>query len=146
MDEISAVGARLRASGGDLAGTLAASFDAFEVIRSAARGCQDRDPGLLPAFLLAAGAAVEGRKAVTAAPSLPRTHGARRPGAPPPGPDAGEVADALAALGELLGGRLSAAAAGTAAPGDQAACAAAAAAAAQICQLLTPVCDASAVR
>ena len=136
MHDIGSIGARLRASG-DLAATLAASFDAFEVIRLAARGCENRDLGLLPAFMLAAGAAVEGRNAVAAAPSLPRANGnADRPAGPEPGADVQEIADGLAALGALLAGRLPAAAADATTPGDRAACADAAQAAAQIHRLL----------
>ena len=144
MHDIGGIGARLRA-GGDLAGTLAAGFDAFEAIRLAARGCEDRDPGLFPAFMLAAGAAVEGRNAVAAAPSLPRANGDSRPAAPELGADVQEIADCLAALADLLARRLSGAALATT-PGDRAACAGAAEAAGQIHRLLTRACDASPVR
>ena len=145
MHDIGGIGARLRA-GGDLAGTLAASFDAFEAIRLAARSCEDRDPGLFPAFMLAAGAAVEGRNAVAAAPSLPRANGETRPAAPEPGADVQEIADGLAALADLLARHLSGAAATATAPGDGAGCAGAAGAAGQIHRLLTRACDASPVR
>ncbi len=56
MDELGLVAARLAGASG-LAGMLAAGFDAFEAIRAAARACEDRDGGLVPAFLLASGAA-----------------------------------------------------------------------------------------
>jgi hypothetical protein len=136
MDEISHVAARLRASSG-LAGTLTAGFDAFEAIRAAARGCEDRAPDLLPAFMLAAGAAVEGRNAVAAAPSLPPADtAAGPPGVRSPDEDAEQAADALAALGELLAGSLSAASALAARPGDVAACGTAAQAAREIHRLL----------
>jgi len=144
MNSLDDIAARLRACG-DLAATLAVSFDGFEAIRSAARACEDLDPGLLPAFMLAAGAAVEGRNTVAAAPSLPRAHGGR-PGVPEPSADVGEAADGLAALAGLLAGRLSAAAAQAAAPGDRDACAVAVGAAVQIGRLLTWSSDASAVR
>ena len=146
MHDIDSIGARLRASG-DLAATLAASFDAFEVIRRAARACENRDLGLLPAFMLAAGAAVDGRNAVAAAPSLPRANGnADRPGRPEPGADLHDIADGLAALGALLARRLPAAAADATTAGDRAACADAAQAAAQIHRLLAGTCGASPVR
>ena len=136
MNGISTLGARLRAATG-VAGTLAVSFDAFEVIRSAARSCEDRSTGLLPAFLLAAGAAVEGRNAVVAAPSLPPAdRDAAGSGVPSLGVDAAVAADALAAVAGLLAGSLSDAAALASAPGDVAACAIAAEAAAEIHRLL----------
>src|SRR5260370_19498404 len=77
---------------------LAAGFDAFEVIRIAARACQDRVPGLFAAFMMTADAAVDGREALTVAPSLPQAGGVRPRDAVPGGADAGPVADALAAL------------------------------------------------
>src|SRR5258708_22287269 len=55
---------------------LGLSFDAFEVIRIAARNCQDRVPGLFAAFMMTADAAVDGREALTVAPSLPLAGGA----------------------------------------------------------------------
>jgi len=54
-----------------LPGVLAAGFDAFEAIRLLARGNENRDPGLFAAFMMAADAAVDGREALTASPSLP---------------------------------------------------------------------------
>lgn len=54
---------------------LAAGFDAFEIVRIAARNCQDRAPELFAAFMTAADAAVDGREALTIAPSLPRGRG-----------------------------------------------------------------------
>jgi hypothetical protein len=68
MEEFGAITARLPAGCG-LAAALAAGFDGFEVIRAAARGCEDRDRHLFAAFALAAGAAVEGRNVLAAAPS-----------------------------------------------------------------------------
>ncbi len=144
MNDLEDIAARLRAAG-DLAAMLAASFDGFEAIRSAARACEDLDPGLLPAFMLAAGAAVEGRNTVAAAPPRPRAHGGQL-AAPEPGADVEAAADGLAALAGLLAGRLSAVAAQAAAPGDRDACVIAAGAAAQIGQLLTRSSDAAAVR
>jgi len=48
--------------------TLAASFDAFEVIRILARQFQDQVPQLFAAFMTTADAAVDGREAITIAP------------------------------------------------------------------------------
>jgi hypothetical protein len=116
--------------------TLSASFEAFEVIRLLARGNEDRVPELFAAFMMAADAAVDGREAVTFAPSLPPAVGSHLPGKPTAGGDVGEIADAMAALGALLGHRLSRAAAMAAAPGDRAACEDAAEAAGRICKLM----------
>jgi hypothetical protein len=59
------------AQAADLPETLAAGFDAFEAVRMTARDYQDRVPGLFPAFMTTADAAVDGREALTIAPSLP---------------------------------------------------------------------------
>lgn len=67
-----------------LPGLLDAAFDAFEVIRSAARAGEDQSSGLFPAFMRAAGAAVEGRNALNDAPSLPPPHGESPPQRPAP--------------------------------------------------------------
>ena len=47
MRETSAIEARLRAAA-TLTDTLAAGFDAFEIIRLLARDCEDRVPGCSP--------------------------------------------------------------------------------------------------
>jgi hypothetical protein len=139
MCETSAVEARLRAAV-TVPDTLAAGFDAFEIIRLLARDCEDRVPGLLAAFMTAADAAVDGRDAITAAPALPwpgrSEAGARVPGT---GPDVAEIAGALAALAALaalLRDCLSRAATLATRPEDQAACRDAAQAAGRICQLM----------
>ncbi len=136
-EELAAMAARLSRSA-SLAGLLAAGFDAFEAIRAWCRACELSEPGLLAAFMMAAGAAVEGRNALAAAPSfLPG--GARNVGgavAGAPGADVGEAADALAVLAGLLADGMSAAAAGTGDPADRVSCAAAADAARQISHLL----------
>jgi hypothetical protein len=116
-------------------GTLSASFEAFEVVRLLARGNEDRVPELFAAFMMAADAAVDGREAVMTAPSLPPAVGSHLPSTPTVGGDVGEVANAMASLGALLGDRLYRAAA-TAAPGDRAACEEAAEAAGRICELM----------
>ena len=83
--------------------------------------------------VLAAG----GREALTIAPSLPLDGGTSTGVAMPTGPDAGQTADALAALAAVLRDRLTDAATQADLPGDRAACQDAAAAAGQICQLMT---------
>jgi hypothetical protein len=115
--------------------TLAAGFDAFEAIRAVARGYQDQTPALFPAFMSAADAAVDGREALTAAPSLP-------PGDVEAGhvvPDdvhPAQAIDRLAALAAVLRSRLTQAAGAAEATADREACQDAAAAASRICDLL----------
>jgi hypothetical protein len=135
VPEISSAKARLQEAT-TVPGTLSASFDAFEVIRLLARGNEDRVPELFAAFMMAADAAVDGREAVTTAPSLPPSAPSQMPGRLAAAGDAGEIADAMAALAVLLGERLSDAAALSAAPADRIACEQAAAAARRICQLM----------
>lgn len=116
---------------------LAAGFDAFEVIRMAARECQDRAPELFAAFMTAADAAVDGREALTVAPSLPHV-AAAGPGDPVAADaDPGQVAAALAVLAGLLGDRLGEVAALADLANDRAACNDAAHEAGQICQLMS---------
>ena len=64
---------------------LVASFLTFEDIRLAARGCEDLVPELLATFMTAADAAVSGREAITAAPSLARAIADRDSGSHPRG-------------------------------------------------------------
>jgi len=127
--------ARLQMAAG-LPEMLAAGFDAFEVIRLTARAWQDRAPGLFAAFMTAADTAVDGREALTIAPSLPPADGAEPGSAITAGIDPGQAADAVAALASVLRDRLTSAAAWAHLPGDQAACQDAAAAAGRICQLM----------
>src|SRR5260370_37647053 len=119
-------------------GILAASFDAFEVIRLLARDSEDTVPALFAAFMTAADAAVDGREAVTTAPSLPpgtgRKIGSNVQTAPDDG--LGTATDAMAVLAVLLGERLGDAAALPTATDDQAACEQAAAAAERISRLM----------
>jgi hypothetical protein len=115
---------------------LEASFDAFEVIRITARRYQDQVPGLFAAFMTAADAAVDGREALTVAPSLP-LHGSTEPAsAVPPDADTGEAADALAALAAALRECLAEATAQAGTAGDELACQEAAEAAGRICELM----------
>ena len=69
MPEANSIEVRLEQAA-SLPEALAVSFDAFEVIRMAARDCQDRVPGMFAAFMMTADAAVDGREALTVAPSL----------------------------------------------------------------------------
>ena len=105
MPEPQPIQARLQDASG-LADTLAVSFDAFEAIRLAARSCVDWVPELFAAFMTTAGAAVEGREAITAASSLPAGPGATQPGLVVPGDSIGDAVGVLAALGTLLDSRL----------------------------------------
>jgi len=134
MQEITEAGTRLRAADG-LPDLLAASFDAFEVVRQLARSCDQRAPELFAAFMMTADAAVDGREAVTAAAALPAGSSAS-PRVPPADAGTEEVTAALAALGALLSDRLTQASALTADLGDRDACARAAGAARRIRDLM----------
>jgi hypothetical protein len=139
VQEIAAIQARLREAS-SLPELLAASFDAFEAIRVLARSSEDAVPGLFTAFMTAADAAVDGREAITVAPSLSPA----RPSAPFASPSAANadietVTLALAVLGALLRERLAKAAEPAPIPGDRAACEEVAEAARRIRQLMA--CD-----
>ena len=136
VSQASGIEARLTEAA-SLPETLAAGFDAFEVIRLAARDCQNRVPVLFAAFMTAADAAVDGREALTIAPSLPRGGGTGPAVALPSGADAGKAASALASLAAVLRERLTDAAVQADVPGDRAACQNAAEAAGRIWQLMT---------
>ena len=128
--------ARVQASG-SLPDLLAEAFDAFEVIRILARSGEEQAPHLLATFMTAADAAVDGREAITIAPSLPAGRSRMATATKPPaGADPGEIADALARLATVLGQRLTGAAADTALAGDRTACQEAAHAARTISQLM----------
>jgi hypothetical protein len=135
MPKAGGIEARL-SQAGSLPETLAAGFDAFEVIRVTARDWQGRAPGLFAAFMTAADAAVDGREALTVAPSLPPAGSAGPGAAVAAGADPGQANDTLAALAAALRDRLIRAAAVAVLPGDQAACHDAAQAAGRICQLM----------
>jgi hypothetical protein len=128
---------RARVEAADLlAGTLAAGWEAFELLRETCEQCEDRSDELFAAFSFASAAAAEGRNILTDAPSLP------------PGPDAGtgcgsfveadleEIADALAGLAGVLSTRLSSASLQAHDAADQAACRDAAREAGRIHELL----------
>jgi Flp pilus assembly protein CpaB len=116
----------------DLPALLAAAYRAFECALQALRDAEDRAGPLLPALVLAAAEAADGRDAVAAA-------------GPFPGPGAAlaetvtslaaiDVADQVAGLSLALFTRLRDAAAG----GGGSACAAAAARAGRMYELLAP--------
>jgi hypothetical protein len=135
VPEISGITTRLR-DADSLPDTLAAGFDAFEAVRQLARGCEDAVPALFAAFMTTADAAVDGRDAITIAPSLPpRGLAAAAVSMPQESVPVEEIAGALAGLGALLTDRLSRAAALAATAGDRVACTEAAQAAGRICQL-----------
>jgi len=116
---------------------LAAGFDAFETIRVLARGSEDIVPSLFAAFITVADAAVDGRQAITLAPSLPPGSGVTPVTHPPAaGADIDTVTVALTALGELLDECLARAADRALIPGDRAACQEAAEAGRRIHQLM----------
>lgn len=96
---------------GNLPALLSAAYWAFEDALQALRGAEDRAGHLLPAFVLAAAAAADGRDAVVAAGFFPG------PGSPLAGtmaPAAAvEIADEVARLSLALVTRLRDAAAGS---------------------------------
>jgi hypothetical protein len=111
---------------------LAVAYDAFEHMLHELRGIENQAGVLLPAIVLAAAAAGDGRDAVARAPWLPSLP-------EPPEPlmsldGAEQVADDTAALSRALWERLAAA---NPPVGYQAACAGGAEAAWRICRLLT---------
>jgi hypothetical protein len=137
VTQASTIQARLRQAAG-LPEALEAGFDAFEAIRMAAREHQDQAPGLFAAFMTAADAAVDGREALTVAPSLPPSGRARPSRAVPADADAGQAADRLAVLAAVLRDRLTLAAGQADTAGDRDACQDAAAAAGRVCELMAP--------
>ena len=136
MHDVEVIVARLRDARA-LPELLAASFDAFEAIRGVAHGSEDLAPWLFAAFMTAADAAVDGTQAITIAPSLSLTPTGTLIVAPSAaGADIDTIADALAALGELLDERLTRAADRALLSGDRAACQEAAEAGRRIHQLM----------
>jgi hypothetical protein len=132
MHQIDAIKTRLQQAQ-DLPALLTAGFDAFETIRALARSREDETPALFAALMTAADAAVDGREALTIAPSLPPGRASPPVGyGPSAGDAAGQVTGALADLAGVLGSCLTAAASQTSLRGDRAACQEAAAAAGHI--------------
>jgi hypothetical protein len=146
VTETSGIEARLRQAT-SLPDTLAASFDAFEAVRLLAREHENRVPELFACFMTAADAAVDGREALTAAPSLPSAEPSQEPvRVSAAGADTAGIIGAIAALGALLDGCLSRAVAMSGRRGDQSACRQAAQAAARICQQMARGDDAARLR
>src|SRR5260370_9405959 len=79
---IEAMRARVEGTG-DVAGTLATGWDAFELLRAVAAGCADGAGGLFAAVMMASASAAAGRGAVGVAP--PPAPGPP-PGVPPQDP------------------------------------------------------------
>jgi hypothetical protein len=137
VHDVEAIMARLREAR-SLPELLAASFDAFEAIRVIARGSEDMVPALFAAFMTVADAAVDGREAITIAPSLSPPPGITLITTPPAaGADIDTFTDALAVLGALLNEHLAHVADRALVPGDRAACLEAAQAGDRIHLLLT---------
>jgi hypothetical protein len=132
MHQIDAIKTRLQEAQ-DLPALLTAGFDAFETIRALARSSEDENPALFAAFMTAADAAVDGREALTIAPSLPPGRaGPPASRSPAASGTAGQVTGALADLAGVLRSCLTAAASRASLPGDRGACQKAAAAAGHI--------------
>jgi hypothetical protein len=107
---------------GSLPEVLLAALVAFEVIRAAARACEDGAPELLATFMTVADRAVDGRDAIMAAPSLPLVRSNGGPQEPAAAnASAARASAVLAALSALLARKLTSAA--EAAPaGDRDSC------------------------
>jgi len=136
VQKIAAVQARLREES-SVPALLATSFDAFEAVRALARSSEDVVPAFFASFMTAADAAVDGREAITIAPSLPSARVSPLFANPlAADADIETITDVLAALGALLGDRLADAANRAHTPGDRAACAEAAKAGRRIHQLM----------
>lgn len=125
---------------------LAASSDAFEAIRQEADCRTDEVPELFAAFLSTAVAAVEGREAITGAPSLPPGPAGPQPSLLPPGAGLNEAIDTLCDLGALLDHCLTQAAATATLARDRAACEEAADAARRVRHLMARGDDAPGLR
>src|ERR1039457_6792435 len=89
-----------------LAGTLAAGWEAFELLRETCEQCEDRGDELFAAFSFASAAAAEGRNILAGAPSLPPGQDAGTGGGLFVQDDLEEIADALAGLAAALSSRL----------------------------------------
>jgi hypothetical protein len=120
------------AEAADVPALLAVAYDAFEHMLRTLREIENRAGVLLPAIVLAAAAAGDGRDAVARVPWLPSMPEPLEP--PMPARGAEQVADETAALSRALWERLAAADARVA---YRAACAGGAEAAWRICSLLT---------
>ena len=123
----------------DLPSTLVAAYDAFGGVRLAIRGREDPGSGMFAALVMSATAAIDGRDAITRAPSLPISSLSCEDAARRTGGDELRIRDLageLAGLADLLADRLAEAGQAAALAGDQDACAQAAACAREIHGLL----------
>jgi hypothetical protein len=119
---ISSVQARVEKAE-SLAAVLDAAYDAFQEMLSAIRSYEDSGEPFFAALVMAAAAAADGRDAVAAAPSLPRTAPGSRQTATPPGrTGVADLAAALAALNRSVSLRLLHAAASAETHADRVAC------------------------
>lgn len=139
MHEIDRLRERLETpapSADGVAVALEVAWEAFDLLLTTCRACEDRSAELFAAFSFAAAAAAQGRQLVWGAPSLALASvgGSRR--AVSVVDDLEEIADALAGLAQVMSGCLSSAARDAPDPGDRGACADAAREAGQIYQLL----------
>lgn len=139
MSQIDDMIDRLRMAS-DLPSTLAGAYNAFDAIRLAIRGREDPASGMLAALAMSVAIAIDGRDAITRAPSLPLFCLSPADTASPAGDSPPEVQDLVRELARLAGTlawqlNLTAQAAGLA--GDREACTQAAACAREIHELLT---------
>jgi hypothetical protein len=137
MNQVTAARIRLDCAAG-LPALLDVCYDAFEAIRIVLRHYQEMAGTAFPAFVLAAGAAADGRDQIADSASLPAA--ADQPDAAASVVYDGDWATAAAEVAELsdaIAWRLSAASADAAASRDRTACLHAARHAARIASLLS---------
>jgi hypothetical protein len=134
MSEAREVAGRLGQAAG-LPSVLATAHDAFDAIGSAIRGREDPASGMFAALVMSEVAAIDGRDAITRAPSFPGQACLTRllGGA---SPRISDLALELAGLAGALAARLASAVQEAELAGDQEACAEAAACAREIHDLL----------
>jgi len=120
LDDIVAARERLSAASG-VADTIGASWEAFELVRSASRSCAPSDDRLFAAYAMAATIAVQGRNILAGAPSFTEV---AQPAActVPPGTDVVSLAADLACLAGEVATCLTAVADHARAEGDAGAC------------------------
>lgn len=136
LDDIAGISGRLDTAD-DMAGLLAVSWEAFDLVVAVCQRCQDGSHELFATFAFAAAAAAEGRGILSTAPSLAAGRGeVTDRGCFQNGTEA--VADAMASLAGSLRDRLAVAGGEVNDPGDRGACADAALQAALVGELLAP--------
>jgi hypothetical protein len=135
VDQIERIRQHLTDADG-VSGVLAASWQAFELVRAVTGANAGQAPDMYPAFTFARGAAVSGRNAIAFAPSLRADCAPWRDTPSLVTGDVYEVADAVAELAFVLSGRLREEAGLAADRGDRVACENAASDAERISRLL----------